>query len=149
MTDEPTKEKKKQDFILVRAFRELRAKWHDEHIAYRDVLGFDDERKRFILNRSTIVQKDIVADDLQVDNEKWKVFQTPLELPNVPDTRVEIEDGVEKVYLNPTPISYNLYYESDTLNNASAGEFRSRILNPMVLAVVIGVGVLFLIMMVM
>ena len=139
-------EKKKQDFILVRLCRELRAKWHDEHIAYRDVLDFDAKRKRFVLNRTTIVQKDVVADDLIVDDNKWRVFQTPLALPSGPDTRVEVEDGVEKVYLNPTPISFNLYYESDTLNNASAGEFRSKLLNPMVLALIIGGGILFLIL---
>lgn len=147
MTKEEVVKKKRKDFF--QPFRNLRARWHDNHTAYRDTLDFDSERVRYVLNRETIVQSDIVPVDLQVDGDRWRVFRTPLELPSVPDTRVEVdENGVEHVYLNPTPISYNLYNESDALNEAATGEFRAKIINPMVLAIVIGLGVLFLIMMI-
>lgn len=134
---------------LVQPFREVKHKWHSNHTAYRDVLDWDDAKKRFILNRSTIAQCDVVPSDLMVDGDKWRVFQTPLELPTIPDERTEIEeDGEEHTYLNPTPISYNLYYESDILNQAITGEFRSKVINPLVLAVIIGVGIVLLLVMV-
>lgn len=145
MNEEKERKPKKDMFQF---FRNLKDKWHSNHIAYRDVLTFDEERKRFHLNRYTIAQYEVVPDDLLIDGEKWKVFQTPLELPQMGDTRTEVgEDGVEHTYLNPTPISWNLYYESDALNDASTGEFRSKIINPMVLALIIGGGILLLLLM--
>ena len=144
MSEEVEKKPKKD---LGEPFRKLKHRWHFKHIAYRDVLGFDEERKRFLLRRFTIEQSEVVPDDLLIDGEKWKWFQTPLELPTVPDKRVEVEDGIEKEYLNPTPISYNLYYESDAINNASLGEFRSKVINPTTLALIIGAGVVILIFM--
>ena len=145
MTEEAEKKPKKDMFQF---FRRLKDKWHSNHIAYRDVLDFDEERKRFQLNRYTIAQYEITPDDLLIDGEKWKVFQTPLKLPRMDDTRTEVdEDGTEHTYLNPTPISWNLYYESDALNDASTGEFRSKIINPMILALIIGGGILLLLLM--
>lgn len=145
MAEEKERKPKKD---MLQFFRNLKDKWHSNHIAYRDVLDFDEERKRFQLNRHTIAQYEITPDDLLIDGEKWKVFQTPLELPKMDDTRTEMdEDGVEHTYLNPTPISWNLYYESDALNDASTGEFRSKLLNPMVLALIIGGGILLLLLM--
>lgn len=142
MTDKPKRD-------LVQPFRDLKSKWHFKHIAYRDILDWDAERQRLILDRKTIEQSEVEPIDLLVDGEKWKVFRTPLELPTVPDTRVEVdEDGVEHTYLNPTPISYNLYNESDVLNQASTGEFRTKIINPLTLAIILGVGFVFLLLMV-
>ena len=141
------RDKTKTKSDLGKPFRGIKDKWHREHIAYRDVLDFDTERVRYVLNRSTIGQSDVVPVDLLIDGEKWKVFQTPLELPTVPDTRTEVDDdGVEHTYLNPTPITYNLYYESNALNDASVGEFKAKIINPLVLALIIGGGILMLLL---
>lgn len=119
-------------------------------MAYRDMLVYNPTTERYTINTWTIEQSDVSPDDLKIDGEKWRVFKTPLELPEVPETRTEIdENGEEHVYLNPTPISWNLYYESDTINNASVGEFRSKIINPLILAILIGGGILFLIFMLM
>lgn len=109
-------------------------------MVYRDVLAYDLSKGRFILNRNTINQNQIVADDLHIDGEKWRYFKTFLELPSVPATRTVIEDGEEKTYYNPTPISWKLYYESDVLNDAAVGEFKNKLLNPMVLAIILGIG---------
>ena len=121
-------------------FRRVRSWWHNRHMVYRDVLAYDLSKGRFILNRNTINQNQIVADDLHIDGEKWRYFKTFLELPSVPATRTVIEDGEERVYYNPTPVSWNLYYESDVLNDAAVGEFKNKLLNPMMLAIILGIG---------
>jgi len=114
-------------------------------MAYRDILVYNPTTDRFSINTMTIEQSEVNSHDLLIDGEKWRVFKTYLELPSVPETRTEIdENGEERVYLNPTPISWNLYNESDTINEASTGEFRSKIINPLVLALLIGGGILFL-----
>lgn len=145
MSFNPFRKKDGKPKDLAEPYRKIKHSWHQNHIAYRDVLGFDDERKRFVLDRSTMVQSDVVPDDLLIDGEKWKWFQTTIELPKIPDTRVEVEGEDEVTYLNPTPITYNLYYESDAINNASTGEFRSKIINPMTLALIVGVGIVLMI----
>ena len=115
-------------------------------MAYRDILVYDLVRKRYVLNRNTIEQNQVVPDDLKIDGEKYRYFKTQIAMPEYSDTRIEIEDGVEVTYLNPTPITDKLYYDSDALNNASSGEFRNKILSPMVMAVLIGVSIVMFVM---
>lgn len=133
---------------ILQPFRKLIDWWHKRHMAYRDVLAYDLQGHRYILNRNTIEQNQVTPTDLMIDGEKWKVFKTFLTLPTVPDTRTETdENGEETVYLNPTPISWNLYNESDTLYQARTGEFRPKIINPLFLALIIGIGALLLLFM--
>ena len=136
--------KKKTD--LLEPFRKVKSWWHKRHMAYRDVLVYDALRHRYVLNRATLEQNQIVPDDLKIDGEKYRYFKTSLQMPSVPDTRIEEIDGVEIEFLNPTPISDNLYQESDILNEACMGEFRNKILSPMVLAALIGVGIVMFVM---
>lgn len=135
---------KKKD--LLEPFRKVKSWWHKKHMAYRDILAYDPVRHRYILNRSTLEQTQITPEDLFIDNERYRYFKTSLELPSEPDTRIEEIDGVEMEFLNPTPISDNLYNESDVLNDACLGEFRNKVLSPMVLAIALGIGVVMVLM---
>ena len=135
---------KKKD--LLEPFRKLKSWWHKRHMAYRDVLAYDLARHRYILNRNTLEQNQITPDDLFIDNERYRYFKTSLALPCVPVTRIEEIDGVQYEFHNPTPISDNLYNESDALNDASMGEFRNKVLSPMILAGMIGVAIVMFVM---
>ena len=137
---------KGQKMDLLEPFRRLKSWWHHRHMAYRDILVYDLVRKRYVLNRNTIEQNQVVPDDLKIDGEKYRYFKTQIAMPEYSDTRIEDEDGVEVTYLNPTPITDKLYYDSDALNNASSGEFRNKILSPMVMAVLIGVAIVMFVM---
>lgn len=133
--------KKKEHKDILQPFRKLRAWYHGEHEIYRDVLSYDDTRQRYIINRTTVTRDDVKPDDLPITGEKWRFFRTDLIPPFRQVTRKEIIDGVEVEYLNPTAISYNLYYECNALNDAVAGNLKSKLMNPLVLAVLIAGGI--------
>lgn len=130
---------------ILQPFRRLYAKWHGHHEIYRDVLTYDEARQRYIINRVTVTRDEVAPDDLPITGEKWRFFRTDLTPPYRQEKRTEVIDGVEVEFLNPSAISYNLYYESNVINEALAGEFKPKLMNPLILAVLIvgGVAVLF------
>lgn len=138
--------RKKEHKDLLQPFRRFISNLKGNHEIYRDVLTFDEERQRYIINRTTVIREDVAPDDLPITGEKWRFFRTDLKPPCRMEKRKEIVDGEEVEFLNPSAISYNLYYESNAINEALAGEFKPKLLNPLVLAVLIAGGVAVLIL---
>lgn len=130
---------------LAQTLRRIRDRWHRRHTVVRDTLRYDEARGRYILDRHTTTQAEVLPGDLLVDGDRWRVFSTSETIPEMADTRTVLEDGVEVTYLNPTATSDKLYHDSDALNQASAGEFKDHVINPLVLALLIGGGILFMI----
>lgn len=123
-------------------FRKLKGKHHDKHDTYRDVLTFDAENWRYRIDRTTIRRDEVRPKDLKMSQAKYHYFYTELKPPEWKATRKEIdEDGVEHEYLNPTASSDFLYMESNALHDALFGEFRAKVLNPLVLAGLVVGGV--------
>lgn len=130
---------------LLQPFRDLRGWYHDKHQVYKDFLTYDVERDRYVLNRSTQVMTDVKPDDLPVTADKWHFFKTDMEAPPHEETRTEVIDGVTYVYHNLSAIALDHYGLSDDLINSQTGEFKEKLINPLVLAVVVVAGVALLI----
>lgn len=134
---------------LLQPFRRVRAWYHDKHQIYRDILTYDVERNRYVCHRSTLVQTDVRPDDLAVTGDKWHYFMTDMDAPPHEEIRTEERDGVVYVFHNLSAIALDHYAESDDLVNSQTGEFKEKLINPLLLAVLLtaGVGLLIFFMM--
>ena len=74
-------------------FRDFKSWYHNRHQAYRDVLTYDAERNRYIMNRSTITQNEVRPVDLAITGDKYHVFYTDMPAPPHEETRIECRDG--------------------------------------------------------
>lgn len=129
-------------------FRDIASWWHFKHIAYRDVLTYDQDRNRYVIHRQTLRMRDINPDDLPVTGQKYHFFRTDLKAPERQETRVEtitLDDGqqVEVEYLNTSATSNYLYMVNNDINDALAGQFKPAGINPYILWGLIGLAVLF------
>lgn len=131
---------KKEHKDILDPFRKVRAWYNQRHEVYRDVLTYDELRHRYIITRTTITKEDVQPDDLPITGDQWHYFRTDLVPPFRAEKRTETIDGVEYDFLNPSAISYNLYMESNAINEALSGEFKPKLMNPLVLAVLIAGG---------
>lgn len=126
-------------------FRDIRSWWHYRHDAYRDVLIYDEEHNRYIIQRETISARDFRPVDLPIRGHKYRVFYTDLEPPFREETRIEEIDGVKYEFLNPTAVSNYLYMVNNDINNSIKGDFKSSQLNPLIMLALLGVGAVVLI----
>ena len=126
---------------LLQPFRRVRAWYHDGHQVYRDFLTYDAERGRYVMNRETVTQLDVKPDDLGVTGDKWHYFQTNVDMPPHEETRIEERDGVKYVFHNLSAIALDHYGMSDDLINSQTGEFKDKLINPLVLAILIVAGI--------
>ena len=129
-------------------FRDISSWWHFKHIAYRDVLTYDVERNRYVIERTTVRMRDIKPDDLPVTGEKYHFFRTELVAPERQESRTEsviLEDGsqVDIEYLNTSAVSNYLYMVNNDINEALAGQFKPSGINPYVLWGLVGLAVIF------
>lgn len=129
-------------------FRDIASWWHFKHIAYRDVLTFDQERNRYVIQRTTVRMSDIKPDDLPVTGEKYHYFITDLKAPERQESRTEtvvLEDGttIDVEYLNTSAVSNYLYMVNNDINEALAGQFKPAGINPYVLWGLVGLAVIF------
>lgn len=129
-------------------FRDIGSWWHFKHIAYRDVLTFDTERNRYVIERTTVRMSDIKPDDLPVTGDKYHFFRTELVAPERQESRTEtviLEDGsqVDIEYLNTSAVSNYLYMVNNDINEALAGQFKPSGINPYVLWGLVGLAVIF------
>lgn len=126
-------------------FRNVRAWYHDKHQVYKDIMEYDAERNRYVLHRSTLVQTDILPDDLAVSGDKWHYFRTDMIAPPHEEVRTEERDGVTYVFHNLSAIALDHYGLSNDLIDSQVGEFKEKLINPLVLAVAVVAGVSLLI----
>lgn len=129
-------------------FRDIASWWHFKHIAYRDVLEYDEQRNRYVIHRTTRRMKDILPDDLPITGQKYHFFRTELQAPPRQETRVEtivLDDGstVDVEYLNTSATSNYLYMINNDINDALAGQFKPAGINPLILWGMVGLAVLF------
>lgn len=129
-------------------FRDIASWWHFKHIAYRDVLTYDEERNRYVIHRTTLRMRDILPDDLPITGEKYRFFRTELVAPERQESRIEtvtLDDGsqIEVEYLNTSAISNYLFMVNNDINESLAGQFKPSGINPYILAGLIGMAVLF------
>lgn len=161
MTDEPVKKEKFKNvkrfgrfckkcchYISVgnpmQIFRDIKSWWHFRHQAWKDVLYYDEETKRYRLERHTIYMRDIEPDDLAVTGQKYHYFYTDLKPPERQEKRVVVdEEGNEREYLNTSAASNYLYMINNDINDAMAGTFKNSALNPKVIAMFIVVAIVF------
>lgn len=132
-------------FQFDQIFRDIKSWWHYRHDAYRDVLEYDEEHKRYKIVRTTISARDFRPVDLPVSGHKYRVFYTDLEAPTREETRKEVIDGVEYEFQNPTAISHYLYMVNNDINNSIKGDFKKNELNPLFFLIALGVGAVLLI----
>lgn len=119
-------------------FRDIKSWWHFRHQAWRDVLTYDPEKKRYRLDRHTLIMKDINPDDLAVTGAKYHYFYTDLEPPERHEKRVEVdEEGNTHEFLNTSAVSNYLYMVNNDINDAMAGTFTNKPINPVVVGVII------------
>lgn len=120
--------------------RDIKSWWHYRHDAWRDTLFYDEEHKRYRIERETISARDFRPVDLPVTGHKYRVFYTDLEAPFREETRTEVIDGVEYVFRNPTAISNNLYLINNDINDSISGDFKRTTINPLYVLAIMGVG---------
>ena len=129
-------------------FRDISSWWHFKHIAYRDVLTYDPERNRYVIERTTVKMRDILPDDLPVTGQKYHFFRTDLVAPERQESRIEtitLDDGqqVEVEYLNTSAVSNYLWMVNNDINDCLAGQFKPNGINPYILWGLVGLAVLF------
>lgn len=123
-------------------FRDIRSWWHFRHQAWRDVLTYDPEKKRYRLDRNTLIMRDINPEDLAVTGSKYHYFYTELEAPERHEKRTEVDgDGNKHEYLNTSATSNYLYMVNNDINDAMAGTFTNNNVNPLVVGGLIVVAI--------
>lgn len=128
-------------------FRDIRSWWHFRHQAWRDVLYYDEENKRYRLERHTLTMREITPVDLAVTGQKYHYFYTDLQPPERHEKRVvEDEDGNKHEYLNTSAASNYLYMINNDINDAMAGTFKNSALNPKVIVGLIVGGIILAVM---
>lgn len=138
--------KKSWHYILVgnagQIFRDIKSWWHFRHQAWLDVLTYDADLKRYRLDRHTCTMRDIQPEHLAVTGQKYHYFTTELVPPERHEKRVVVdEDGNEHVFLNTSAVSNYLYMVNNDINDAMAGTFTNKVLNPMIVALLVGVAI--------
>lgn len=127
-------------------FRDIKSWWHYRHQAWRDVLYYDEETKRYRLERHTLYMRDINPNDLAVTGQKYHYFYTDLVPPERHEIReVEDEDGNKHQYLNTSASSNYLYMVNNDINDAMAGTFKNSALNPKVIVGMVVAGIIMLV----
>lgn len=132
-------------FQFDQIFRDIKSWWHYRHDAYRDVLEYDEENKRYKIVRETISARDFRPVDLPITGHKYRVFYTDLEAPPREETRKEEINGVVYEFQNPTAISNYLYMVNNDINNSVKGDFKRTEINPLILFIALGAGAIMLI----
>ena len=108
-------------------------------------MTYDAERDRYRIDRATLVRTDVKPDDLGITGDKWHFFNTDMIAPPHEETRIEEVNGEKVVYHNLSAIALNHWAESDELINSLTGEFKPKLMNPLILAIIIVAGVSLLI----
>lgn len=123
-------------------FRDIKSWWHFRHQAWRDVLYYDEETKRYRLERHTLYMRDINPNDLAVTGQKYHYFYTDLQPPERHEKRTVVdEDGNEHEFLNTSASSNYLYMVNNDINDAMAGTFKNSAFNPKVVAIMVVVAI--------
>lgn len=116
-------------------YRNWKSKKHYEHDAYIDILDYDLDAERFILDRSTVKQQDIKPNDKLVTNDTYHYFNTPL-----PPQPRQVKDA--QGYTLCTPIDdYQYTKNNDIIESLLAIIKPGANKNTIILAILGGLGV--------
>lgn len=124
---------------------DIKSWWYYRHDGYRDVLFYDEENKRYKIERTTISVRQFRPEDLPIVGKKYRRFYTDLEAPFREETRKEVIDGVEYEFQNPTAISNYLFMVNNDLNDAIKGDLKKNEFNPLIMLALFGIGAVILV----
>lgn len=116
-------------------FRNWKSNRHYNHDAYRDVLMYDETGGRFILERSTVKQKDTEPGDKIVLNDTYHYFVS--EIPPQP-RQVRDDEG----HIMTTPISDYQFAMNNDVNDATIAIIKpQKNATNIIMGIVAGLGV--------
>ena len=125
-----------KDGDIKQLFRDRASYKHYNKRAYNDTLSYDEENKRYVLDRKTVKMKKIEPSDLAVTGEKYHYFNTELKPP------VRMERDAEG-YVNTSAISNYQYMVNNDINDSMASRWKGKPIDVKVLLIAGAVVIVF------
>lgn len=117
---------------MKQAIRYWKSENHLNTNAWFDVLSWDEENKRYRLDRTTCKERDVPGYVLPVTGDKHHYLTVMFKLP---DRAVKKDNGC----YHTSAISNYLYYRSNAINDAMASVWKPRAINLKAL-IIVGIG---------